>query len=226
MEDKMRRYYDSCAGSFDAGGPTGYFRRVLLSIISPRVPETASILDIGCATGWLLKALDNGKRTLTGVDNSKGMISQTGGIEIIRTDIRDFSSEREFDVVVVSNLLHHFNPQDMKRVLTSAIKALSEGGMILIITPNIYSILVFHYIYRRIASSYGPSVRNILYAQRNIGRVMRKNDLNIGKRLFYAYPLLISLGVRVLEQFEVRRSLPFSGYIIFEGTRKSGTGSR
>ena len=221
MEDRIQRFYDEDAREFDTGGPTLYFRRALLSLISKRIPETASILDIGCATGWLLKTLDNGRRTLVGVDNSEGMAAHASGFNMIRADARDFSTEQRFDTIVISNLLHHFHGKDLENMMINALKALGERGTIFIVTPNILSSLIFRYIYRRVAKSYGPRLKNIFYAQRNVKRILQENNINTSKRFFYAFPLLISLGVKQVEKFEMY-SFPFSGYILFEGVKKGG----
>lgn len=220
MEDRMRQFYEEDALKFDTGGPTLYFRRAFLSLISNKIPETASILDIGCATGWLLKMLDNGKRTLVGVEKSERMIAHTSGYDIIQADARDFSTKHKFDVIVISNLLHHFHEGEQEKIITHALSALKQEGRIFIVTPNLASILLLWYIYRLLAKPYGPSLRNIFYSRRNVKRILQENNMNTSERFFYAFPLLISLGVKQVEKFDMKHSFPFSGYILFEGTRK------
>ncbi len=99
-------------------------RRALDRAVRP----TASLLDLGCGGGALLKWLDRtdaGLRKLVGVDRSefalrlaaKGM---PGGAWIV-ADVRRLPLVAgSIDVVVCTLLLHHFDPDDVVAVLAEA----------------------------------------------------------------------------------------------------------
>jgi SAM-dependent methyltransferase len=132
----IRDYYDNHAAH------TGYFgrgyRRILAHYYSHLIPPDASVLEIGCGRGDLLKLLPN--RDVTGVDLS------TVRIEDARRNVpygtfyvssgEDFSTNRKFDCIIVSDTVNE--AADVQKILGAARKmARSDTRLIL----NFYNTL-------------------------------------------------------------------------------------
>lgn len=84
------------------------YGRDLLSLLDARPGER--ILDLGCGTGRLTKAIAEAGALVTGMDSSPGMVeaarAQYPELEFSRADARDFSYPFEFDAVFSNAVLH------------------------------------------------------------------------------------------------------------------------
>ena len=96
------------------------------------------ILDLGCGSGQFLKALRRaGYRNLTGVDRNPALASNFEG-----TPIRFLALELEpafqlsggYHTIVLNYVLEHF--LDPGKILAECRNLLTEGGQILVLTPN------------------------------------------------------------------------------------------
>ncbi len=93
-------------------------------------PQACSILDLGCGGGALLDSfVINNRRTgsarRTGIDRSESALRVAArnipAVTWITADARRLPLAADsFDVVVCTLLLHHFDPDDVVRVLTEA----------------------------------------------------------------------------------------------------------
>ena len=107
---------------------------------------SVSILDIGCATGWLLRQAikENLVRKGVGIDVSPQMISIATGaaqsenkstLTFINADWEKFDidilSNKKFDVVVCAHTFHYF--RDPIRSLERILDCLSKGGKLYLI---------------------------------------------------------------------------------------------
>jgi SAM-dependent methyltransferase len=114
----------------------------LIGLLGAVNRSSLRVLDAGCGTGLHLSAFDKaGFRNLTGLDASITGLAQTAQklrTQLICGDIRHMPFAPEsFDLVLFSFVLHHL-PQDgelsVKQVLSAAVKLLTPGGRIAIIT--------------------------------------------------------------------------------------------
>ena len=115
-----------------------YFRPIL-----KKVPgEKLNALDVGGGTGWelnVLKQTDNriNFTQVIDLDVDAEKFALAYGHEYFCGRIEDFTSERQFDVILMLNLIEHLaNPLE---VLEQARALLSPAGIIIIKTPNIDS---------------------------------------------------------------------------------------
>ncbi|MBF0386134.1 MAG: class I SAM-dependent methyltransferase [Candidatus Omnitrophica bacterium] len=101
------------------------------------------ILDCGCAMGHLMLMLRRfGFKQVKGLDASLEMAEaakKNTGMEVIHSDILDADKhfeENSFDVVIISDLVHHLdNTKDWDRMFLIAAKILSKKGCLVIREP-------------------------------------------------------------------------------------------
>ncbi|HET9919696.1 MAG TPA: class I SAM-dependent methyltransferase [Ktedonobacteraceae bacterium] len=100
----------------------------LLSLLEPRAGET--ILDLGCGTGHLTKAIAESGARVVGIDSSAEMIEQARqgypGIEFQVADARNFSLPYTFDAVFSNATLHWI--KEAEPVVEHISAALRPGG--------------------------------------------------------------------------------------------------
>jgi len=100
--------------------------------------ERFSMLDIGCGTGWTTHIWQEEGAEATGLEPSptRGKIaSERYGFRVIPCYVEDLADDEMFDVIVMRHVLEHF--ADPYQVLTKVRGHLKEGGLLVIIVPNI-----------------------------------------------------------------------------------------
>lgn len=106
----------------------------LFPLIDLECKGAKSVLDIGCGTGRLLEIL--GKyhgivRVGIELDSSRAQVAKEhSGCEIYQIPIENFSSEINFDVIIMMNVLSHIPSLD--RLFTSIRSLLSEKGKLIL----------------------------------------------------------------------------------------------
>lgn len=100
------------------------------------VADGASVVDIGCAQGFLVRAFaENGCRAY-GVEISRQAIeAQTRGLNVYHGRFRDAPFEENcFDLIVASQVFEHI--VDLELVCNAMRRTLRPGGAILLSVPN------------------------------------------------------------------------------------------
>jgi len=127
-------------------------RDVVSSIIKYVQPEKGiDIADFGTGTGLIMLGLSEYAKTMTGYDNSQGMMdvlmekAADAGLtnvktEIIDIDTEDFPSE-QFDLVTCNMVIHHMD--DPTPFIVKAYDSLRSGGH-LCISDLVATELPFH----------------------------------------------------------------------------------
>lgn len=94
------------------------------------------ILDVGCGNGLLVHFLDNGEKSITGIDpgavciDSCNKNTASDRIQFIQTDFLSSFEEGSYDAVVFVASIHHM---DMSAALTKAKSILNIGGKLIIV---------------------------------------------------------------------------------------------
>jgi len=105
------------------------------------VPEKSSVLDAGCGSGIVPSLLSAYKAcTGVGIDIRKECIEfasgKTPAFKFYQGDIRDFSVDSQFDVVLCMEVLEHFEPQDRIKIINRLDDHLKSGGVLIITFPS------------------------------------------------------------------------------------------
>jgi len=102
--EKLARFYDGFEG--DRGRQVSYLR----SLIELHRPHAATLLELGCGTGALLRLLQP-HYDVTGIDASAAMLEIAAGRErerLLQADVTNFQLSRKFDVVLcVYDTINH-----------------------------------------------------------------------------------------------------------------------
>lgn len=138
-DEYLRMHFDSYAEDFDKSllKELGYqapkvLRAALIKTRGPRAGK-ADICDVGCGTGLVGLELKGIARTLTGVDLSRKMATQTRarGIydRVAVSEITKFlrASKARYDIVTAADVLIYFG--DITALFKAAARALRPGGL-------------------------------------------------------------------------------------------------
>lgn len=108
------------------------------------IPARATILDLGCGYGFMDYMLYflSPERNITGVDYDEEKIetanhcySKTDDINFIAADVTSFPL-KEYDIIIIADVLHYLNPQAQEALIVKCMKALSPGGKLIIREGN------------------------------------------------------------------------------------------
>jgi 2-polyprenyl-3-methyl-5-hydroxy-6-metoxy-1,4-benzoquinol methylase len=106
------------------------------------VENNMKVLDIGCAAGFLGKALKEEKKCLVvGMDIDRECIelAKTNLDEVITGDIEEIEKlsfpEKFFDIIIFGDVLEHLRSPE--RALLKSKRYLSDSGYIIVSVPNI-----------------------------------------------------------------------------------------
>jgi len=170
--------------------------------IAGHIPETARIVDIGCGRGLLANylALGSDSREVTGIDKqtrrieaARNTISGRSNIHFRLQDALDLKREK-FDVIVVSDMLHHLTYPQQETLLEHCYRILPAGGLLLMedVTPDPKWKWIAHFLIDRTL---------------NCGR--RQNFRRLAEWVSY----LENLGFKV-EHFPAHRGIPLPDFLL------------
>jgi SAM-dependent methyltransferase len=116
---------DGCAVEFYALMPT--FGEP--EIIHAAVPPRASILELGCGTGRILRPLAALGHPVTGVDDSPDMLARSPDLPTERSPIQSLRLDRRFDVVLLASTMINADPVTRQGFLATVRHHLHDGGI-------------------------------------------------------------------------------------------------
>ncbi len=110
--------------------------------------QNSNILEVGCGAGRFTFPLLRKGHKVTGTEVSGRSLEElqymakeenlVKNLTLIKTNFEKPVFENEFDVVIIGNVIHHFNPQQMQNIIINIVKALKPGGKIAVFEPNAY----------------------------------------------------------------------------------------
>ena len=110
------------------------FMPVLERLLLPHLPKEAQILDLGCGTGNLARALWEKGYRVTGVDVSAGMLREAREVapevKFVQQDMRFFKRSNSFHAVIAlfATMNHLVSEEDLQRVLENVKESLVGDG--------------------------------------------------------------------------------------------------
>jgi len=118
----------------------------------PLFPAAGEILDIGCGRGEFLMLLRQSGRRPTGLDLSDSMLEEarSRGLDCLKADALDFLKSRpeaSLDGIFSSQVIEHFQPDYLRRVVSEAFRVLRPGAALLLETVNPLSLFALSRIY-------------------------------------------------------------------------------
>ena len=120
---------DGCAVDFYALLPPA----VEAETVHAAIPAGASVLELGCGTGRILRPLAALGHPVCGVDESEGMLAGLGGLPGVRSRIEDLELDRVFGCVLLASTLVNTPPtQARAEILAAAHRHLAPGGVLVV----------------------------------------------------------------------------------------------
>jgi len=98
-------------------------------IVHAAVPEGASILELGCGTGRILKPLAALGHPVHGVDDSPGMLAHVPDLPVTRSPIESLRLPGTFDVVLLASTMLNSDPEHREAFLATCRYHLAGNGV-------------------------------------------------------------------------------------------------
>jgi SAM-dependent methyltransferase len=98
-------------------------------IVHATVPPGASILELGCGTGRILRPLAALGHPVTGVDDSPDMLARVQDLPTACSSIQSLRLDRRFDVVLLASTMINADPVTRQGFLTTVRNHLRDEGI-------------------------------------------------------------------------------------------------
>ena len=118
----------------------------------PLFPANGEVLDIGCGRGEFLDLLRQDGRRPLGLDLSDSMLEEARqrGLACVKADALEFLEKRppaSLDGIFSSQVIEHFEPGYLRRVVAESFRVLRPGAVLLLETINPLSLFALSRIY-------------------------------------------------------------------------------
>jgi SAM-dependent methyltransferase len=98
-------------------------------IVHAAVPPGASVLELGCGTGRILRPLAALGHPVTGVDDSPDMLARIPDLPTVRSPIESLRLDRRFGAVLLASTLINADPGTRQGLLATVRQHLSDDGI-------------------------------------------------------------------------------------------------
>lgn len=136
-------YYDQFAAGYEKERHHGYHVLIDKLELAATLPlcAGAKVLEAGCGTGMILRAVAPVAKSAVGIDLSEGMLAQARarGLDVVHGSVTDMPfGDGEFDVCYSFKVLAHV--QDIERALAEMTRVVRPGGHVVAEFYNPYSL--------------------------------------------------------------------------------------
>jgi SAM-dependent methyltransferase len=101
-------------------------------IVHAAVPAGASILELGCGTGRILRPLAGLGHPVLGVDESAAMLARAAGLPTVCSPIETLRLDRAFGAVLLASTMINTNPEQRRAFLVTCRRHVSADGVVVI----------------------------------------------------------------------------------------------
>ncbi len=101
-------------------------------IINAAVPAGASILELGCGTGRLLRPLAAFGHPVTGVDESPEMLARIPDLPTVCSRIEGLRLDRTFGAVLLASNMINSSPAVRREFLATCRRHVADGGIVVL----------------------------------------------------------------------------------------------
>jgi SAM-dependent methyltransferase len=102
------------------------------SIVHAAVPAGASILELGCGTGRILRPLAGLGHPVVGVDESPAMLARVADLPTIHSRIETLRLDRTFEVVLLASTMLNTEPAQRHAFLATCRRHVDPRGVVVI----------------------------------------------------------------------------------------------
>jgi SAM-dependent methyltransferase len=124
--------------------------RVIAEYLQPWVPAGAHVLEIGAGYCCWINAVHAARKVAvdTWADMPRHASSDVETVVLDASAGLTRFADESFDLVLASNVIEHFEPDEAAAVVGNTVRLLREGGRLIVIQPN------FRYAYRQYFDDY------------------------------------------------------------------------
>jgi SAM-dependent methyltransferase len=101
-------------------------------IVHAAIPEGASILELGCGTGRILRPLAAMGHPVVGVDESPAMLARIHDLPTVCSSIETLWLDRPFDAVLLASHMVNTAPEQRRQILQSCRRHVDLQGVVVI----------------------------------------------------------------------------------------------
>jgi SAM-dependent methyltransferase len=117
----------------ELNGFEGNFSGLADEIASRLMPQR--LLDVGCATGHLVKALRERAISAEGIDFSQWAVDHAVTPVVQGSALELPWANEEFDTVISQDFMEHMHPDDLPKVIAEQVRVVRPGGSIAHLIP-------------------------------------------------------------------------------------------
>lgn len=105
------------------------------------IPKGSKVLDLGANGGYIAGLLIKKGCKVKCFEIATNLVDvcKSKGLDVEKKDARDFQIDKEYDIVLVGDILEHMEPKDVKKVLDNSYNALKPGGKLIATVPYKHS---------------------------------------------------------------------------------------
>jgi ubiquinone/menaquinone biosynthesis C-methylase UbiE len=109
----------------------------IVAYLSNHIPSKGTVVDLGAGYCDFINAVNAKRRIAIDISDESAHYCHPE-VEFLRSSVLDLSvlSDSSIDVVHASNLLEHFNDDDLEKLIAEIYRILSPSGKLILLQPN------------------------------------------------------------------------------------------